>query len=101
MPLPLAPLFPLALRIGLFTAAGYAVRRYFVGRTHPGRTDQRMEDALDGLDEGLAVHRPADRSEPGSSQTNTAARLRRTVHIGSTRYEVDAAVVTRFRIRKG
>ncbi|WP_431297643.1 hypothetical protein [Tabrizicola sp. BL-A-41-H6] len=101
MPLPLAPLLPLALRLGVVAIAGFAARRLVAGRRHPGRTDQRMEDAFDDLSEGVAVHRPADRSEPDLSQTNGAARLRRTVQIAGHRYEVDAAIATRFRIRKG
>ena len=101
MPLPLAPLLPLALRLGAFAVAGFAARRLIAGRTHPGRTDQRMEDAFDDIGEGIAVHQPVDRSEPDLTQTNSAARLRRTVQIGSRRFEVDAAIATRFRIRKG
>ncbi|MDP3262548.1 MAG: hypothetical protein U1E06_00390 [Tabrizicola sp.] len=101
MPLPLAPLLPLALRLGAFALAGYAARRLVAGRSHPGRTDQRMEDALDDVGEGVTVHRPADRNETGLAQTNSTARLRRTVQIAGHRYEVDAAIATRFRIRKG
>lgn len=101
MPVPLAPLLPLALRLGAFALAGYAARRLVAGRSYPGRTDQRMEDALDDLGEGFAIHRPADRSESGLAQTNGAARLCRTVKIAGHRYEVDAAIATRFRIRKG
>ena len=101
MPLPLAPLLPFALRLGVLAVAGYAARRLVARKSHPGRTDQRMEDAFDDMGEGLAVHRPADRADPGLAQTNGAARLRRTVRIGGNRYEVDAAIATRFRIRKG
>lgn len=101
MPLPLAALVPVALRLGLITVAGYAMKRLVDARTHTGRTDQRMEDALDDLGEGVAVHRPSDRAEPGLTQTNTAARLRRTLRFGSSRIDVDAAVVARLRIRRG
>ena len=99
--MPLVPLIPLALRLGLMTAAGYAVRRLVAARRVPGRTDQRVEDALDDLAEGIAIHRPPDRADAATHQTNTAARLKRTLSFGTRRVEVDAAVITRFRIRKG
>jgi hypothetical protein len=100
MPLPLAPLLPLAMRLGLITAAGYAVKRFLAGRSFPGRTDQRVEDAFDDLGEGLAVHRPPDRTDDLTRQTNTAARVVRVIRIGGRRIKVDAAVMTRFRIHK-
>ena len=98
MPLPLAPLVPFALRLGVFAAAGYAVRRMIAARTHPGRTDIRAEDALDDLGEGLAVHHPTDL--PGNRQTNTTARLRRMIRFRGKTYEVDAGLIARLRIRK-
>ncbi len=98
MPLPLAPLLPLAMRLGLLTAAGYAVKRYLAARSHPGRVDIRAEDALDDLGEGLAVHRPADLAQ--TRQTNTTARFRRTIRIGGKSYEIDAGLIARFRLRQ-
>jgi hypothetical protein len=98
MPLPLAPLLPFALRLGVFAAASYAVKRVIAARTHPGRTDIRAEDALDDLGEGLAVHRPADL--PENRQTNTTARLRRVIRFRGKEYEVDAGLIARFRIRR-
>lgn len=100
MPLPLAPLLPIAMRLGLLTAAGYAARRYIAARSFPGRTDQHVEDGFDDLGEGLSVHRPADRADGDVQQTNTTARLVRVIRIGGRRIEIDAAVMTRFRIRK-
>lgn len=100
MPLPLAPLVPIALRFGLVTMAGYAVKRYLAARSFPGRTDQRLEDAFDDLGEGVAVHRPPDRADPAVSQTNTAGRVVRVIRFGSRRIEIDAAFLARFRIRK-
>jgi len=100
MPLPLAPLVPLVLRLGAAAAAGFALRRAMDARMAVGRTDQRAEDAMDDLAEGLAVHRPPDRAGEGDSQTNTAARLRRTIRWGKTGVEVDAALLARFRIRR-
>ena len=97
MPLPLAPLVPFALRLGVFAVAGYAARRVITARTHPGRTDIRAEDALDDLGEGLAVHRPGDL--PDLRQTNTTARLRRTIRFRGKTYDLDAGLIARFRIR--
>lgn len=100
MPLPLAPLVPIALRLGAVAAAGFALRRLVAARTTVGRTDQRAEDVLDTIDEGVAVHSPADRASNGDSQTNTTARLRRTIRWGQRGVEIDAALFARFRVRR-
>jgi hypothetical protein len=97
MPLPLAPLIPLAVRLGLVATTTFAVTRWVRSATHPGRTDQRAEDALDDLGEGLTLHRPADRSE--DRQTNATARLRRVIRFRGQSYEVDAGLMARFRLR--
>ena len=101
MPLPLAPLLPLALRLGVMATAGYAATRWVKARSHPGRTDQRAEDAFDDLGEGLAVHHPKDRDGDGVAQTNTSARLVRVLRIGRRQITFDAAFMARFRIHKG
>ena len=98
MPLPLAPLLPLALRLGTVAAIAWAGKRWIAARSFPGRTDQRAEDALDDLDEGLAAHRPADRAEEG--QRNLAGRLRRVIRMGGRAYELDAGFVARLRLRE-
>jgi hypothetical protein len=106
MPLPLAPLLPLALRIGAVAGAGYAAARWVNARRFPGRTDQRAEDALDDLGEGISLHRPADRAQNArtdaqtDAQTNATARMRRTLRIGRRSWELDAGVIARFRIRQ-
>lgn len=94
MPLPLAPIAGLALRYGAVVLAGYVIAR----RLPRGRIDQRAEDALDGIDEGVAFVRPADR--PG--QANAAARVRRVIRLGRAGpgWEVEAAGFGRLRIRK-
>ena len=46
MPLPLASLIPLAVRLGLVATTTYALTRLVRSATYPGRTDQRAEDAL-------------------------------------------------------
>ncbi len=100
MALPLAPLVPIVLRIGAVTGAGYALSRAVTARVKAGRTDQRAEDALDDLQDGLALHRPADRTTDGEGQTNAAARLRRTIRWGKGGVEIDAGFLARFRIRR-
>ena len=100
MPLPLAPLVPIALRLGAVAAAVYALRRAMAAKIAVGRTDQRAEDALDDLADGVAVHRPVDLAANGDSQTNTAARVRRTIRWGKRGVEIDAALFARFRIRR-
>ncbi|MDP2737223.1 MAG: hypothetical protein Q8O82_00560 [Pseudorhodobacter sp.] len=100
MPLPLAPLVPFALRLGAIAAAALAVRRVARAATFPGRTDQRAEDAMDDLGDGIALHQPADRADGAASQTNTAARWHRTIRWGKRGIEIDATLLGRFRIRK-
>ncbi|MBL9062979.1 hypothetical protein [Tabrizicola sp.] len=97
MPLPLAPLLPLALRFGVVATTTFALTR-LVAATHPGRTDQRAEDALDDLGEGLSLHRPADRAE--DRQTNATARLRRVIRFRGKTWELDAGAMARFRLRQ-
>lgn len=93
MPLPLAPIAAFALRAGALAAAAWAVRRALT--PHPGRTDQRAEDALDALDEGLAAHVPADRD----GQRNAALRVMRVVGWRGRRVEIDLGVLARLRVR--
>lgn len=97
MPLPLAPLIPLAVRLGLVATTTFAVTRWVRSATHPGRTDQRAEDALDELGEGLTLHRPADRAE--DRQTNATARVRRVIRFRGQSYEIDAGLMARLRLR--
>lgn len=97
MPLPLAPLIPLAVRLGLVATTSFAVTRWVRFATHPGRTDQRAEDALDELGEGVSLHRPADRT--GDRQTNATARVRRVIRFRGQAYEIDAGLMARFRLR--
>jgi hypothetical protein len=98
MPLPLAPLLPLALRLGAVATTSYAVTRWVRARTHPGRTDQRTEDVLDELGEGLSLHRPADRAE--DRQTNASARVRRVIRFRGKVWELDAGLMARLRLRQ-
>ncbi|TGD43357.1 hypothetical protein EEB11_10005 [Pseudotabrizicola sediminis] len=96
MPLPLAPLLPLALRLGAVAALGYVAQRLIRRHGQVGRTDQRAEEALDDLDEGLASHRPRG----AAGQRNTTFRLRRTFQMGGKTYEIDAGAIARLRLRE-
>ncbi|MEF3046069.1 hypothetical protein [Pseudotabrizicola sp. L79] len=96
MPLPLAPLVPLALRLGVVAAVGYAAKRALAARTWPGRTDQRAEEALDDLAEGVTSHSPKD--APG--QHNAGLRLRRTLRFRGKSYDLDAGLIARFRLKE-
>ena len=98
MPLPLAPLIPLAVRLGLVASTTWAVTRWVRSASHPGRTDQRAEDALDELGEGLSVHKPADRAE--DRQANATARVRRVIRFRGRTWEVDAGLMARLRLRE-
>ena len=91
MPLPLAPIAGFAVRYGAVALAAYAVTR----KVAIGRRDQRAEDAMDDLDEGISVRREA-------GQTNTTARFRRTIRAGEDGpgVEIDISALGRFSIRK-
>lgn len=91
--LPLARIAVYAARAGALAAAAWAVRRALSPRQ--GRTDQRAEEALDDMDEGLAAHVPADRA----GQRNAALRMRRVVGWGGRKVEVDVGVLARVRVR--
>jgi hypothetical protein len=100
MPLPLAPFLPFAVRIGAVAAVALAARRWVRGRTFPGRTDQRAEDAFDDLGEGLSLHRPADRTAQAVNQTNGTARMVRVIRFRGKLWEADVGMITRLRIRQ-
>lgn len=93
MPFPLVPIAGAALKVG-----GLAVVTWlFTRRMQIARIDQRSEDALDELPEGLATRRPADRD-----QTNMTGRFRRVIHLPGEAgaVEIDAAFVARLRARR-
>lgn len=102
MPLPLAPLLPLALRIGAVATAGIALGRYVRARTHTGRTDMRAEDALDDLGEGVSVNRADVLGDGGAAavQRNATARVKRRLRFRGKTYELDAGLLARLRIRE-
>lgn len=96
MPLPLAPLVPIALRLGAVLAVGLAAKQALAARRWPGRTDQRAEEALDDLDEGVTTHSPKD----AEGQRNASLRIRRTIRFRGKTYEFDAGVLARFRLKE-
>ncbi len=91
MALPLAPIAAVALRYGTVAVATYALAR----AVEKGRRDQRVEDALDDLPEGITARR-----EP--EQINATARIIRTIRLGNTGpgVEIDLTSLTRIRFRK-
>jgi hypothetical protein len=91
MPLPLAPIAGFALRYGAVALATYAVSRK-ITRAH---FDQRGEEAMDDVNEGLSVRRDAD-------QYNGTAHYRRIVRLGTDGpgVEIDVTALGRIRFRK-
>ncbi|MCT8158739.1 hypothetical protein [Pseudoruegeria sp. SHC-113] len=91
MALPIAPIAGLALRYGAVALATYAVAR----AVQPGHRDQRGEDALDDVPEGVTY-----RSDP--EQVNGTARFRRVIRLGATGpgVEIDATGLGRIKFRK-
>ncbi|HHS89582.1 MAG TPA: hypothetical protein ENJ26_04360 [Rhodobacteraceae bacterium] len=91
MPLPIAPIAGFALRYGAVAVAAYAVSR----RVDRGFRDQRAEDALDELNEGVSVRRDAE-------QTNVAGRFCRVIRIGDDGpgVEIDISALGRIRLRR-
>ncbi|TCP39792.1 hypothetical protein [Rhodovulum marinum] len=91
MPLPLAPIAATALRMGAVAVVVYAIRSL----REPLHRDQRAEDAMDELGEGLAFRRDAE-------QVNGGARLKRTIRVGESGpgVEIDASALGRVRFRR-
>lgn len=91
MPLPLAPIAVYAVTYGSVALAAYTAAR----RIEPGRRDQRAEDALDDVVEGVTVRREGE-------QANATARFRRVFRFGDTgpALEIDASALGRVTFRK-
>ena len=89
MPLPLIPLAGASL-------AALAVVRLLRVSLRPVRIDQRGEDALDDLDEGVEIGRSRVRE-----QANASGRYRRTVRFrNGDAVEIDAGWLARVRVRR-
>ena len=95
MPIPLviAPIARVAIRYGAVALATWGLTRAF----HPGRTNQRAEDAMDETPEGFTAHGLKD-----ADQINATARFRRVIRLseGGPGVEIDATSLTRLRIRR-
>lgn len=91
MALPLAPIAGLALRYGAVALTAYALARV----AERGHRDQRAEDAMDDLPEGVRLRRDAE-------QLSGAGRFVRTVRVGPAGpgIEIDATAITRIRFRR-
>ncbi len=96
MPLPIAPIAGVALRLGVRYGA-VALATYAISRAaqERGSRDQRAEDAMDDLGEGVHLRREAD-------QVNGGGRFVRTVRLGQSGpgVEIDASALTRIRFRR-
>ena len=91
MGLPIAPIARIAIRYGAVAVASYAATR----RLERGRRDQRAEDAMDDLEEGLFVRRE-------KNQINGSGRFRRVIRLGrdGAGIEIDIAGHSRFKVRR-
>ena len=96
MPLPLLPLAPAA--VTALKYGGVALAALWVARrVQRARIDQRLEDALDEMPEGLAAVQT-----PAREQGNAAGRFRRRIGLAGRdgAIEIDAAFVARLRLRR-
>lgn len=91
MPLPLAPIASIALRYGAVAIATYAFSKHI----DRGHFDQRAEDAMDDVNEGVQVRK-------SNEQINASSRFRRTIRVGSNGpgVEIDVTALGRLRFRK-
>ena len=94
MPAPIAPIAIRVAQIGAVAAlTWWAARR----QRAPGPRDIWRERTMDGLDEGLETD--FERRE-GEARAGVAGRWRRTIRVGRAGVEVDAAGLTRIRLRR-
>lgn len=93
MPLPLAPIAGIALRYGAVAVATYAVTRRI--SIQKGHFDQRGEEAMDDVNEGVTVRRQPE-------QVNGTTRFRRVMRFGTDGpgIEIDITALGRIRFRK-
>ena len=91
MPLPLAPIAGIALRYGAVALTAYAISK----RTYRAPYDQRGEDAMDSVNEGLNLRK-------NDEQINGTGRFRRIIRLGNDGpgVEIDATALGRIRFRK-
>ena len=95
MPAPLV-LSPLAMKaIGYGTVAALAL---YAARWRRGPASAQREDALDGIEEGVEVHRA---SSPEERRWLASGRLRRVIRTGpdGPGIEIDFSTLARLRVR--
>jgi len=88
MALPLAPIAGIAVRYGVVAVATYFVAR----RIERGHFDQRGEEAMDDVNEGISLRRE-------SKQINGTGRFKRRIRLGKSGPGVDFDVTALGRIR--
>lgn len=94
MPAPLAPIAIKAAQYGAVAAvAWWAARR----QREAGPRDIWRERVMDDLDEGLETD---FERKPDEARAGASGRFRRTIRFGATGIEIDAAGLTRFRVRR-
>jgi len=94
MPLPLPPLALLALRTAGVALSAYALTRMAA----PARRDQRVEEALDEMPEGVHLSRE---DETGDDQVwRAGGKLRRSIRFGLRGVELELAGLGRLRLRR-
>jgi len=91
MPIPIAPIAGIAARYGLVAISAYVIAR----RAQPAPFDQRGEDAMNDVNEGLGLRR-------GVNQLNANAKLCRTVRLGNNGagLQFELTSLNRLKIRK-
>ncbi|MEO8530964.1 MAG: hypothetical protein ABI459_07060 [Deltaproteobacteria bacterium] len=91
MPLPLAPLATVAIRYGLVAATTWAIAR----QVNRAPYDQRAEDALNDLPEGLMADKTGEKARG-------AARVKRVIRLGATGpgIEIDISAIGRLSIKR-
>ncbi len=82
------PIIPLAVVAGAFALAR---------NVHISAVDQRVEDRLDDVNEGVSVHR-----DPSGEQLNGSYRWKRVIRFGNSQqgYEIDASALGRIKFKK-
>ena len=91
MPLPLVPIAVYAATYGSLALATWKVAQ----KVERGRRDQRAEDALDDVQEGLTIRRETD-------QANGTARILRVFRFSDdgSAFELDATLLGRVKFKK-
>ncbi len=91
MALPLAPIAGIAIRYGVVAVATYAITR----RVQRGHFDQRGEEAMDDINEGVTLRRDPE-------QLNGTGRFKRRIRLGENGpgVEIDITALGRVRFRK-